>query len=65
MICVIGLHKSICLSLTKLCFNILLNGTSHFVLILAVPVDKGSSVSPNVRLYVSSASLSATRRLLH
>ncbi len=41
-----------------------LNGTLHFVLILAVPVDKDSSVSPNIRLYVPSASLPAARRLL-
>ncbi len=41
-----------------------LSGISHFVLILAVPVDKGGSVSPNVRLHVPSASLSTTRRLL-
>ncbi len=31
-----------------------LNGTFHFVFILAVPVDKGGSVSPNVRLHVPS-----------
>ncbi len=36
-----------------------------FVLILAVPVDKDSSVSPNVRLHVPSVSLPAARRLLH
>ncbi len=42
-----------------------LNGTFHFVLILAAPVDKGGSVSPNVRLHVPSASLLAARRLLH
>ncbi len=30
-----------------------LNGTFHFVLVLAVPVDKGGSVSPNVRVTCS------------
>ncbi len=28
-----------------------LNGTFHFVLILVIPVDKGSSGSPNIRLH--------------
>ncbi len=28
-------------------------GTFHFVLILAVPVDKGGSVSPNIRVTCS------------
>ncbi len=32
-----------------------LNGTFHFMLILAVPVDKGGSVSSNVRLLVPAA----------
>ncbi len=32
----------------------------HFVLILAVPVDEGGSVSPNIRLHVPSASLPTT-----
>ncbi len=41
-----------------------LNGTFHFLLILVVPVVKGGSVSPNVRLHVPSASLPAARRLL-
>ncbi len=36
-----------------------LNGTFHFVLILAVPVDKGGSVSPNIGLHVPSADLEA------
>ncbi len=39
-------------------------GTFHFVLILAVPTDKGGSVSPNVRLHVDSVSLPTARRLL-
>ncbi len=34
-----------------------LKGTLHFVLILALPVDKGGGVSPNIRLHVPSASL--------
>ncbi len=29
----------------------------HFVLILAFSVDRGGSASPNIRLYVPSASL--------
>ncbi len=37
-------------------------GTFRFVLILAVPVDKSGSVSPNV--HVPSVSLPAARRLL-
>ncbi len=32
------------------------------MLILAVPVDKGGSVSPNIRLHVLSVSLPAARR---
>ncbi len=39
-------------------------GTFHFVLILAVLVDKGGSVSPNVRLHVPSVSLPAESRIL-
>ncbi len=34
-----------------------LNGTFYFVLILAVPVDKGGSVSPTLKFHVPSASL--------
>ncbi len=41
-----------------------LNETFHLVLILAVPVDKGSRVSPNVRLHIPFASFLAARRLL-
>ncbi len=33
-----------------------LNGTFHFMLILATPVDKGSSFSPKVKLHVLSPS---------
>ncbi len=36
----------------------------HFVLILAFPVDRGGSASPNIRLYVPSASLPNARRRL-
>ncbi len=34
----------------------------HFVLILAVPVDKGGSVPPNMRLHVPTASHPAAGR---
>ncbi len=41
-----------------------LSGTFYFVLILAVPVNKGAGVSPTVRLHVPSASLPIPRRLI-